>query len=81
MPIVGHASHHEELAQLRGHHKLVCARLDTEMDVNKARLRWLSLCLARLVMRNADSSEMASSGMVAPRAVGRDKPTPSENGC
>lgn len=64
-PPWGMASHHRELAQLLAHLELFCARVGTKEDVSRARLWWLSPCLLKLVERSADSSEMASSGMVA----------------
>lgn len=55
--------------------------LAQKKDVNGARLGWLSLSLVKPIERNADSSEMASSGMVAFLAVGRGIPTQRENDC
>lgn len=82
-PLWGMASHHREWAQLPAHLELFCARLETKKDVNRARLWWLSPCRLKVVERNADSPEMASSGMVALLgAVGRGIPTQDKNnGC
>lgn len=59
------ASRHGGSARLLDRHGLFCARLEARKGVGRATPWWLSWRLGKLVEGNADSSEMASSGMVA----------------